>query len=401
MKNRPIYMKQLMSWKNKKIIKIITGIRRCGKSSILDLFMEQLRESGVNDNRITHINFEDLLNEKYHDYKVLHDFLQSAVVKGEMNYIILDEIQLVSSFEKVVISIYLLDNVDIYLTGSNATLLSGEIATLLAGRYIEIKLLPLSYNEYLSFKQEPQSTDESFLNYLKYGGMPYVTELALNQKNIYDYLKGIFDTVVIKDVVVRNNIKDVQTLYSVVNFLFDNISNTTSVNKISNTLSSNGKKTTAVTVANYVKYLEDAFIISKVKRYDIKGKSYLKTQEKYYITDIGLRNAVLGLRDVDQGHIIENVVYLELIRKGYVVSIGKLRDSVIDFIAVNQNTKIYIQVALSVVEDTTLQRELGPLKKLRDDYQKVLITSDKLLNNDFDGIKHINLIDFLTNNDVI
>lgn len=397
--NRETYIKKISEWKDKKIIKVITGMRRTGKSSILELYADDLRKSGVNNKNIIYINFEDLMFERYQDYKELYSYINSCIKGKNMYYIFLDEIQLVDEFEKAINSLFLKDNVDIYLTGSNAKLLSTEISTLLTGRYIEIKMYPLSFSEYLNFvNSNNNNMENNFENYLKYGGMPYTTELQLNQKNIYDYLKGIFDTVVIKDVVMKNNIKDVQTLYSVINFLFDNIGNTTSINKISNTLSSNGKKTNAVTIDNYVKFLIDSFVIYKVKRFDIKGKGYLKTQEKYYIADIGLRNAVLGLRDIDQGHILENIVFLELKRRGFEVSIGKMRDYEIDFIASNHNYKLYIQVALTVKEKNTLDRELYPLQKLKNSYPKILITQDRLLNKDFEGILHFNIIDFLTSN---
>ena len=396
--NRETYIKKISEWKDKKIIKVITGMRRTGKSSILELYADDLRKSGVNNKNIIYINFEDLMFERYQDYKELYSYINSCIKGKNMYYIFLDEIQLVDEFEKAINSLFLKDNVDIYLTESNAKLLSTEISTLLTGRYIEIKMYPLSFSEYLNFVNSNNNMENNFENYLKYGGMPYTTELQLNQKNIYDYLKGIFDTVVIKDVVMKNNIKDVQTLYSVINFLFDNIGNTTSINKISNTLSSNGKKTNAVTIDNYVKFLIDSFVIYKVKRFDIKGKGYLKTQEKYYIADIGLRNAVLGLRDIDQGHILENIVFLELKRRGFEVSIGKMRDYEIDFIASNHNYKLYIQVALTVKEKNTLDRELYPLQKLKNSYPKILITQDRLLNKDFEGILHFNIIDFLTSN---
>lgn len=398
--NRETYIKKISEWKDKKIIKVITGMRRTGKSSILELYADDLRKSGVNNKNIIYINFEDLMFERYQDYKELYSYINSCIKGKNMYYIFLDEIQLVDEFEKAINSLFLKDNVDIYLTESNAKLLSTEISTLLTGRYIEIKMYPLSFSEYLNFvnSNNNNNMENNFENYLKYGGMPYTTELQLNQKNIYDYLKGIFDTVVIKDVVMKNNIKDVQTLYSVINFLFDNIGNTTSINKISNTLSSNGKKTNAVTIDNYVKFLIDSFVIYKVKRFDIKGKGYLKTQEKYYIADIGLRNAVLGLRDIDQGHILENIVFLELKRRGFEVSIGKMRDYEIDFIASNHNYKLYIQVALTVKEKNTLDRELYPLQKLKNSYPKILITQDRLLNKDFEGILHFNIIDFLTSN---
>ncbi len=396
--NRENYIKKISEWKDKKIIKVITGMRRTGKSSILELYAENLKKIGVNNKNIIHINFEDLAFEQYQDYKELYNYINSHIEGKDMYYIFLDEIQLVDKFEKAINSLFLKDNVDIYLTGSNAKLLSSEISTLLTGRYIELDMYPLSFSEYLIFLDNNNDIDSNFENYLKYGGMPYTTELNLNQKNIYKYLNGIFDTVVVKDVVMKNNIKDVQTLYSIINFLFDNIGNTTSINKISNTLSSNGKKTNAVTVDNYVKFLIDSFVIYKVKRFDIKGKEYLKTQEKYYIADIGLRNAVLGLRDIDQGHILENIVFLELKRRGYEVSIGKMRDYEIDFIASNQNQKLYIQVAFTVKENSTLERELYPLKKLKNNYPKILITQDKFLNKDFQGILHFNIIDFLISN---
>lgn len=401
MKNREMYIKQLMQWKDKKIIKVITGMRRTGKSTILNLFRENLISMGVLAENTIQINFEDLKNEELQDYRKLYDYILRKTKTANKYYIFLDEVQLVPQFEKAIDSMFLNDKFDIYITGSNANLLSSEIATLLTGRYIEIKMYPLSYKEYSYFINSKSSDDQNFFNYLKFGGMPYTTELNLQQKNIYDYLKGIFDTVVVKDIVIRNKLKDVQTLYSVINFLFDNIGNSTSINKISNTLSSNGKKTNPVTVDNYIRYLIDSYIIYKIKRYDIKGKEFLKTQGKFYIADIGLRNAVLGLRNIDQGHILENLVFLELKRRGYELAIGKIGDLEVDFIATNDIEKIYIQVALTITSENTLTRELKSLKGIKDNYSKVLITQDKILNADFQGIKHINVIDFLMGNKLL
>jgi predicted AAA+ superfamily ATPase len=401
MKNRELYINQLMEWKEKKIIKVITGMRRTGKSTILNLFRENLINMGVSAENTIQINFEDLKHEELQDYKILYDYILEKIKNNYTYYIFLDEIQLVPQFEKAINGLFLNDNLDIYLTGSNANLLSSEIATLLTGRYIEIKMYPLSYKEYSNFTNSNKSDDQTFMNYLKFGGMPYTTELHLQQKNTYDYLKGIFDTVVVKDIVIRNKLKDVQTLYSVINFLFDNIGNSTSINKISNTLSSNGKKTNPVTIDNYVRYLIDSYIIYQIKRYDIKGKEFLKTQGKYYIADIGLRNAVLGLRNIDQGFILENLVFLELKRRGYEVAIGKIGDLEVDFIATNDTEKMYIQVAHTIMSDSTLNRELKSLKRINDNYPKLLITQDKVLNEDFQGIKHINVIDFLTSDKIL
>lgn len=400
-KNRAKYIDQLIQWKDKKIVKVITGMRRTGKSTILNLYREHLISMGVLAENTIQINFEDLKNEELQDYRKLYDYIQKKIKTGNKYYIFLDEIQLVPQFEKAIDSLFLNDNLDIYLTGSNANLLSSEIATLLTGRYIEIKMYPLSYKEYSDFTNRKSRDDQTFFNYLKFGGMPYTTELNLQQKNIYDYLKGIFDTVVVKDIVMRNKLKDVQTLYSVINFLFDNIGNSTSINKISNTLSSSGKKTNPVTVDNYVRYLIDSYIVYEIKRYDIKGKEFLKTQGKYYIADIGLRNAILGLRNIDQGHILENLVFLELKRRGYEIAIGKIGDLEVDFIATNDIEKIYIQVALTIMSDITLTRELKSLKEIKDNYPKVLITQDKVLNKDFQGIKHINIIDFLLSEKIL
>ena len=384
-----------MQWKDKKIIKVITGMRRSGKSTILNIFREKLISLGVLPQNTLKINFEDLRNEELQDYKTLYNYIIDKSPIDDKFYIFLDEVQLVPQFEKAINSLYLNENYDIYITGSNANLLSSEIATYLTGRYIEIEMFPLSYKEYNDFIHNQIGEEKNFLNYLKFGGMPYTTELNLQQKNIFDYLKGIFDTVVIKDIIIRNKVKDVQTLYSVIDFLFDNIGNSTSINKISNTLSSNGKNTNAVTVDNYVKYLADSYIVYRVKRYDIKGKEFLKTRGKFYIADIGLRNAVLGLRNIDQGHILENIVFLELKRRGYKVAIGKIGDLEVDFIATNDTEKIYIQVALTVMNEDTLSRELNSLRGINDNYPKLLITQDKMLNKDYQGIKHINIIDFL------
>lgn len=393
---REKYLNKLKSFQDKHLIKVITGIRRCGKSTLLELFQKYLKENGVEEKQIITINFE---NPDFKDLKTsdaLYDYIKSKIIKGKMNYIFLDEVQNVDKFEIAVDGLYINKNVDLYITGSNAYLLSSELATLLTGRYVEIKMLPLSFKEYISAFEEKNELSRKFRDYLRYGSFPQTLELYDIPEEIDTYLDGVYTSVLYKDVINRKGIMDKGILESVVEFLYDNIGNLCSIKKISDTLTSNGRNTSNHTVENYVNALVDSFMLYKASRYDVKGKELLKTQEKYYAIDIGLRYHLLGQKaNQDMGHILENVVYLELLRRGYKVYIGKIDELEVDFVAQNSEDTIYYQVALTTREESTLQRELAPLKKINDNYPKYILTLDDDLDTDFDGIKKINVIDWL------
>ena len=398
--NRPIFLNQLINFKDKDLIKVITGIRRCGKSSLLELFSGYLKSQNIKQENIIKINFESLRYDGL-TYKELYELVKTNVqkTKGKI-YLLFDEIQKVKSWELAVNSLRVDFDTDIYITGSNAYLLSSQLSTYLSGRYVEIKMQPLSFKEFLTFYDLGNKTKEEKFNlYLQIGGMPGLCGLNLNEQMINQALDGIFSTVIIKDVINQASVRDYALLNKVVMFLADNIGNSTSVNNIKNTLVSNNsitQGTTAGVIDNYIKFLENAFVFYGVKRYDIKGKEHLKTQGKYYMVDMGLRNHLLGLRNTDRGHILENIVFMELRNRGYEVSIGKISDNEIDFIATKLNEKKYIQVTESLTDDKVRIRELAPLKAVKDNYEKIILTTDTLFSNtDEDGIKIINLIDWL------
>lgn len=392
MVNRKEYLEKLKKLKDKQIIKVVTGVRRCGKSTLLKQFRDYLmNECGVTQEQIIFINFEDLAYEHLLDYKALYQYITERLCENKKNYIFLDEIQAVSNFQKTVDSLFIKDNVDLYITGSNAHLLSGELATLLSGRYAEISILPLSFAEY--YELLGGNKRDAWQNYFKYGGFPYAANLEEDDIRT-DYLSGIYHTVLLKDIVARKKVQDVMLLESVVKFLFDNIGNIVSSKKISDSLVSNGRKTTSATIENYIEALTESFILYKTNRYDVKGKQHLKSLEKYYLVDVGLRRLLLGDKNADIGHILENIVYLELIRRGYKVAIGKIGDLEIDFIAEYNGEKIYYQVAASVLSPETFAREIAPLQKVTDNYPKFIISMDEISINE-DGIKQINIIDFL------
>lgn len=388
---REQYMEKLKNLKDKQIIKVVTGVRRCGKSTLLKQFRDYLINSGVDSNRIIWLNFENVDNEALLDYKKLHTYVKDRLKEGEMTYVFLDEIQTIPQFQKAVDSLFIKDNVDVYITGSNAYMLSGELATLLSGRYIEIKMLPLSFAEY--YELVGGDKRDAWNQYFVNGGFPYTA--SIEDEDIYtDYLTGIYSTVLLRDIVARKKVNDVPLLESVVKFVFSNIGNIVSSKKIADSLTSYGRKTTSVTVENYINALMESFIVYKAGRYDIKGKQYLKSLEKYYLVDIGLRKILLGEATSDTGHILENIVYLELIRRGYRVSIGKIGDLEIDFIAERSGEKSYYQVALSVLDENVFRREITPLQKINDNYPKYIISMDEIPMGE-EGINQVNVIDFL------
>lgn len=397
MKNRDLYLKKLIQFKNKPFIKVITGIRRCGKSSLLTLFENYLIESGIEKEKIIRMNFESFDFDEITNYKELHAYIKTRITNNtDIHYIILDEIQQVQGWEKAVNSFLVDANVDIYITGSNAYLLSSELSTLLSGRYVEIKMMPLSFKEYLEFTNNIDSNIElSFNKYIEFGSLPTVVELLDIPETIGPFLEGIYNTVLIKDVIERNSIRDAALLENILKFIASNIGSIVSSKKISDYLTSSGRKVTSETIDNYLNMLEKAFIIYKANRYDLKGKMFLKTLEKYYIVDTGIRNQLTSLRNTDYGHVLENIVYLELLRRGYEVTIGKIGSLEVDFVATKQNEKIYYQVSASILDENTKERELRPLENISDNYPKIVLTMDKTPFTDFSGIKIVNILDFL------
>jgi uncharacterized protein len=397
MKKRDLYLNKLINFKDIPLIKVVTGIRRCGKSSLLSLFKEHLLANGVLANNIIHMNFESFEFDDMTNYKILYNTIKNKITEDKKYYLLLDEVQLIDSWEKAINSLLVDSNVDIYITGSNAYLLSSELSTLLSGRYVEIKMQPLSFKEYLDFNDfaDNENTETLFRDYIQYGGLPTVVELMDRPDTIAPFLTGIYNTVLMKDVMQRNNVRDVALLENVLKFIAANIGSPVSTKKISDYLTSSGRKTTSETIDNYLRMLENAFIIYRANRYDLKGKLFLKTLEKYYIVDTGIRNQLTGLRNTDFGHVLENIVYFELLRRGFAVSIGKVGTLEVDFVATKLDNIIYYQVSATIMEKETLERELRPLQNIPDNYEKVILTMDKTIYSDILGIKIVNIIDFL------
>lgn len=392
---RKEYLDELKKWMNKDLIKVVTGIRRCGKSTLFELFISYLKETGISDEQIIQINLESA-DYDFKDYKELYQYIVSKLSDDKNYYVFLDEVQNVVAFQKAVDSLYIKKNVDVYITGSNAYLLSGELATLLSGRYIEIKMLPLSFREYVTTFDE-DNYYQLFLNYMKNGGMPgEIDILKSNPDGVDKYLDEIFSTIVYKDIMARKNIVDKMLLESVLKFVFDSVGSSVSPKKISDTLTSKGISTSNHTVDHYINAFLESFLIYKAERFDVKGKNLLAREYKFYVVDTGLRSYLLGKKaDRDMGYILENIVYLELIRRGYKVYVGKVDDGEIDFVAQNREGLKYYQVALTVRDDLVLERELKSLQKTGDYYPKYLLTLDMDLNADYDGIKKINVVDWL------
>lgn len=405
--DRPEYMDKLIQYKDKDVVKIVTGIRRCGKSTLLDLFEDYLLGNDIDANSIIHMNMESLKYRDLLDYVSFYKHVSSRILNGQKTYLIFDELQTVKQWEKAIESFRLDFDVDIYITGSNAYLLSSEFSTLLSGRYVEIRMMPLSFKEFLTFYDfdDAISMDEKFQKYLQIGGMPILRQFDFNIPRINETLEGIYSTVILRDVLERNNALDQATLKKVVLYLCGNIGSITSPNNIGNILSSEdelmkapAKKRSAIagrTVSRYMEMLENAFIFYAVGRYDIKGKQLLKTLGKNYIVDLGFRNMLLGYRDADRGHILENIVYLELLRRDYRVSIGKVGETEVDFVAEKPDAKLYIQVTESMSDETVRERELRPLRMISDNYEKMVLSIEKNFIESYEGIKSINLIDFL------
>ena len=388
------YLENLISFKDKNLIKVITGIRRCGKSTMFELYQSYLKENGVEEEQIITVNLEDGDYRGIRTSEKLYQYVESKLVKSNKNYVFLDEVQQVENFQEAVDWLYVKKNVDLYITGSNAFLLSGELATLLSGRYVEIKMFPLSFKEYISAYPGNTNTGALYMNYLQNSSFPGALELARKQ-DIRVYLEGIYNTILLKDIVTRKKISDPSMLQSVVEFMFDNIGNMYSSTKIANAMTSSGRKISVPTVENYLSALCDSFILYKVGRYDIKGKQYLVTGSKYYAADIGLHYFILGTKQADMGHILENIVYLELIRRGYEVHIGKVGDAEVDFIAIGAEGEEYYQVSQTVLEEQTLKRELSSLDAIKDHNPKYLLTMDYTPLTSYNGIKQVNVLEWL------
>lgn len=392
---RKEYLKKLIEFRDKQLIKVVTGVRRCGKSTLLKMYQEWLREQGVEASRIISINFEDIDYEELTDYRKLYDYLKEHLNPERMTYIFLDEIQNVADFPKVVDSLYIKNNVDIYMTGSNAYMLSSEIATLISGRYVQIEMLPFSFKEYMESTGSMNDRGVKYTEYLENSSFPQTLELKGQPDEIRDYLEGLYNTIVVKDIVNRKKITDTMMLKSLLRFVFDNIGNPLSSKKIADTMTSAGRKIDVKTVEKYLEALTESYILYQAKRYNIKGKQYLKTLEKYYVVDVGLRFMLLGSKQMDAVHILENVVYLELLRRGYDVYVGKINEFEVDFVAQNSRGTAYFQVALTVRDEKTLQRELRPLQSIRDHYPKMILTLDEDPETQYDGIRRVNARDWL------
>ena len=408
--DRKEYLDFLVKSKDRQIIKVVSGVRRCGKSTLFEIYKDFLLENGVEKNQIISINFEDMDYEELTDYKKLYEYIKSKMIEDKKNYIFLDEIQHVDKFEKVVDSLFIKENTDLYIIGSNAYFMSSELATILSGRYIELKMLPLSFKEYYQAKLEYEKMEQKenrisktliqyYNEYIVNSSFPYTLQLDSDLKNIHEYLSGIYNSVLLKDIVARLKISDVMRLESVVKYIFDNIGNLTSLSKIANTLTSMGRKTDAKTIEKYIRGLTDSLLVHEVSRYNIKGKEFLSTLSKYYVTDLGLRQMILGNRNIDMGHILENVIYLELLRRKGNVYVGQFDKNEIDFVVINSNEIEYYQVALTVLDENTLKRELDAFKNIKDNYPKYLITlDDVMVNTDYDGIKVVNALEWLLRN---
>lgn len=398
---RDLYLEEIKKYMNKPIIKVITGMRRSGKSMILKLIQEELKNDGIDEKNIIYINFESLVFMDIKNFETLYKYIieKTDNISGKI-YILLDEIQEVKGWEKAINSFLVDLDVDIYITGSNANLLSSELATYIAGRYIEIKIYPLSFQEYIDFasennKKTPLSIDEYFYQYLNFGGLPGIHIFNYNKEEIYQYLADVYNSILLRDVIARNNIRDIELLERVVLYIMDNIGNTFSAKSISDFLKNQGRKLSIETIYNYLKALENAFIISKVQRYDIKGKNILETQEKYYLSDLGFRNAKLGYQSNDISSYLENIIFLELLRRKYKVNVGKENNKEVDFIANLRDENLYLQVTYLLASPETIEREFFPLKAIKDNYPKMVLSMDNLPESNIEGIKRKRIIDFL------
>lgn len=408
MVKRKEYLNKLIEWKDEQVIKVVTGIRRCGKSTLLLQYQDYLRENGVTDEQIISLNFEELENEVLLDYKALYSYIKERLCKDKMTYIFLDEIQNVAFFEKAIDSLYVKDNTDVYITGSNSYLLSGELATLLTGRYVEISMLPLSFAEYKELSNE--SEENAFSEYMRYGGMPYVASMSKTEEKVNTYIEGIYNTVVVKDIEDRQKrretdpdkrkINDIALLKTIAKYLSSVVGSPVSVKSVTDYLTSNGRRVSPNTVDDYMEALAESYIFYPAERFDIVGKEILKSNKKWYIVDLGLRNYILPRKNYDLGFSIENIVYFELLRRGYKVNIGKYANSEVDFVTQKNGVLTYYQVTADMTNQSTFEREMTPLKNIRDNYEKIVLTLDKFSVGNYEGIKVVNLIDWLLEKDL-
>lgn len=400
---RKEYLNRLLAWKDEQVIKVVTGIRRCGKSTLLKQFQDHLLEEGVSQEQIISINFEDLDYEDLLDYKALYAYIKQRLCPDKMTYIFLDEIQKVDSFQKAVDSLFIKENTDIYITGSNAYLLSGDLATLLTGRYVEISMLPLSFAEYLECSGE--TGEQALASYMKFGGFPYLSQMENTVEKVDTYLEGIYNTVVVKDIEDRQlrkhpdpnkrKITDITLLKTIARYLASVIGSPVSVKSVSDYLISSGRKVSPNTVDNYMEALQESFIFYPVERFDINGKQLLKVNRKWYIVDLGLRNHILPKKRYDLGFSLENIVFFELLRRGYQVNVGKNGDTEVDFVAQKQGVLHYYQVTADMTNEDTFDREIRPLQSIKDNYEKMILTMDHMTPGDYEGIKVVHLLDWL------
>lgn len=401
---RKEYLDLLKKWKDEQVIKVITGLRRCGKSTMLALYQDYLRTQGVTDDQIIYVNFEELEYEALLDYRELYSYIKSRLHPEKTTYIFLDEIQQVANFQKAVDSLYVKQNVDIYITGSNAYLLSGDLATLLSGRYVEINMLPLSFAEYCEITGGSDK-DVLLAEYMKNGGLPYIAKLSRETEKVDMYLEGIYNTIIVKDIEERQKrketdpnkrkVNDIALLKNISKFLASSVGSPVSVKSIADYITSGGRSISQSTVSDYVDALVEPYIFYPVERYDVPGKQLLKMNQKMYIVDLGIRRHLLPRKRYDLGSSLENVVYLELLRRGYKVNIGKVDAKEIDFVARKSDNVYYFQVTASMVEETTFEREMAPLKAVNDNYPKIIITLDHYTPGNYEGIQVVNAIDWL------
>lgn len=401
---RTNYIEKLLGWKDEQVIKVVTGIRRCGKSTLLRQYQDALRQRGVSEEQIISVNFEELENEPLLDYHALYDHIKARLCGGRMTYIFLDEIQKVPFYEKAVDSLYVKENTDIYLTGSNAYMLSGDLATLLTGRYVELSMLPLSFGEYC---RAVGCTGEAALNeYMRYGGMPYIAAMDKTPDKADTYLEGIYNTVIVRDIEDRQarretdpakrKVTDIALLKSIARFLAGSVGSPISIKSVSDYLISGGRKVSPNTVDDYMEALRESFVFYPVERFDIVGKQLLRANKKWYIVDLGLRNQILPRSNYDLGFSIENIVYFELLRRGYQVNIGKYGAAEVDFVARKRDEIAYYQVTASMTAPETFEREMRPLRSIRDNYEKTVLTLDRFSTGNYEGIRVANIIDWLT-----
>lgn len=391
---RHAYLDKLIAFKDKKLIKVITGIRRCGKSTIMEIYRDWLCSHGVQPSQIIYLNFEDYDYYELRDPRVLYAFIKQKMKAEKMTYIFFDEIQHVKDFPDIVNSLNLKPMVDLYITGSNAYMLSSEIATLLSGRYVEIAMLPLSFREYVEGIGGTTNLSQTYMDYITKSSFPYTLELDTHAE-INDYLNGVYNTIVVKDIMSRKKLPDVMMLESVIRFTADNIGNILSTKRIADIMTADGRKIDQKTVERYLSALCETFFVYETKRYNIKGKQLLKTLGKYYLVDIGLRRMLLGSRSFDAGRILENIVYLELLHRQKKVYVGKMDSLEVDFVAIDENGITYYQVAATVRDEATLKRELSSLQQINDQYPKYILTLDEDPDADYNGIKRINALKWL------